>query len=106
MRLTSIFGRKERRHELRRAFGTQLRSGYALPASRQTRGDPLQTKPGRAPLIFHGKLFRQPEPAQKRGVTAAIKRRSAVEPVIGHAKSDHRMDRNYLAGYNFKRLLA
>jgi IS5 family transposase len=60
---------------------------------------------------------------QKRGVTDAIKRdlrrRSAVEPVIGHAKSDHRMDRNFLkgsygdaanallaaAGYNFRRLL-
>jgi len=26
------------------------------------------------------------------------KRRSAIEPVIGHAKSDHRMDRNYLKG--------
>jgi IS5 family transposase len=61
---------------------------------------------------------------QKRGVTDAIKRdlkrRSAIEPVIGHTKSDHRMDRNYLigsagdainavlsaAGYNFRRLLA
>lgn len=61
---------------------------------------------------------------QKRGVTRAIKRdlkrRSAVEPVIGHMKSDHRMDRNFLAhaegdaanavlaavGYNFARLLA
>jgi IS5 family transposase len=61
---------------------------------------------------------------QRRGVTEAIKRdlkrRSAVEPIIGHAKSDHRMDRNYLkgahgdasnavlaaAGYNFRRLLA
>ena len=61
---------------------------------------------------------------QKRGVTDAIKRdlrrRSAIEPVIGHVKSDHRMDRNYLkgstgdainavlaaAGYNFRRLLA
>ena len=61
---------------------------------------------------------------QKRGVTDPIKRdlrrRSAIEPVIGHAKSDHRMDRNYLtgsegdainavlaaAGYNFRRLLA
>ncbi len=61
---------------------------------------------------------------QKRGVTDAIKRdlrrRSAVEPVIGHGKCDHRMDRNYLkgsagdainavlaaAGYNFRRLLA
>ena len=61
---------------------------------------------------------------QKRGVTEAIKRdlrrRSAVEPVIGHAKTEHRMGRNFLkgthgdvanamlaaAGYNFRRLLA
>ncbi|MCS0463799.1 IS5 family transposase, partial [Rhizobium favelukesii] len=39
---------------------------------------------------------------QKRRLTPAIKRqmrrRSAVEPVIGHLKSEHRMDRNYLAG--------
>ncbi len=27
-----------------------------------------------------------------------FKRRSAIEPVIGHAKGDHRMDRNYLKG--------
>jgi len=62
--------------------------------------------------------------SQKRGVTEAIKRdlrrRSAVEPVIGHAKAEHRMGRNFLtgthgdaanavlaaAGYNFRRLLA
>ena len=62
-------------------------------------------------------------PGQKRGVTDAIKRdlrrRSAVEPVIGHAKSEHRMGRNFLKGthgdaanavlaaasYNFRRLL-
>ena len=61
---------------------------------------------------------------QRRRVTETIKRelrrRSAVEPVIGHAKSEHRMGRNYLAGahgdaanavlaaagYNFRRLLA
>jgi len=60
---------------------------------------------------------------QKRNVTNAIKRdlrrRAAVEPVIGHAKEEHRMGRNYLAhaagdainailaavGYNFRRLL-
>jgi IS5 family transposase len=39
---------------------------------------------------------------QKRGVTEQIKRelrrRPAVEPVIGHLKDDHRMDRNFLAG--------
>ena len=60
---------------------------------------------------------------QKRGVTPKIKRelrrRSAVEPVIGHLKSEHRMGRNYLwhcegdaanavlaaVGYNFRRLI-
>ena len=60
---------------------------------------------------------------QKRGVTPRIKRqlrrRSAVEPVIGHLKAEHRMGRNYLwfrrgdaanavlaaVGYNFRRLI-
>ena len=60
---------------------------------------------------------------QKRGVTPTIKRelrrRAAVEPVIGHLKAEHRMGRNYLwfrrgdaanavlaaAGYNFRRLI-
>ena len=60
---------------------------------------------------------------QKRRVTPAIKRemrrRAAVEPVIGHLKNEHRMDRNFLAhrhgdlnnavlaavGYNFRRLI-
>jgi IS5 family transposase len=60
---------------------------------------------------------------QKRNVTKAIqrdlRRRAAVEPVIGHAKEEHRLGRNYLAhaqgdainavlaavGYNFRRLL-
>ena len=27
-----------------------------------------------------------------------MKRRAAVEPVIGHIKAEHRMDRNYLKG--------
>ena len=39
---------------------------------------------------------------QRRGVNAAIKkelrRRSAIEPIIGHAKQDCRMERNYLHG--------
>jgi len=60
---------------------------------------------------------------QKRRMTPAIKRqlrrRSAIEPVIGHLKAEHRMGRNYLwhrngdaanailaaAGYNFRRLI-
>ncbi len=60
---------------------------------------------------------------QVRRVTKPIrremKRRAAVEPVIGHVKAEHRMDRNYLkgrdgdranavlaaAGYNFSLLI-
>jgi IS5 family transposase len=54
-----------------------------------------------------------------RSIKREMRRRAAVEPVIGHLKSDHRLDRNYLqdregdrlnavlaaAGYNFKLLL-
>lgn len=46
--------------------------------------------------------FRVFTAGQKRRVTPAIKRlmrrRSAVEPVIGHIKNEHRMGRNHLAG--------
>jgi transposase, IS5 family len=45
--------------------------------------------------------FRVYTAGQKRRMTPAIKRemrrRAAVEPVIGHIKNEHRMDRNYLA---------
>src|SRR4051794_29773282 len=48
------------------------------------------------------KRFRVYVAGQKRGLTAAIKRafrrRSAVEPTIGHLKNEHRMGRNHLAG--------
>lgn len=48
--------------------------------------------------------FRVFTAGQKRRVVPAIKRqmrrRSAVEPVIGHIKAEHRMGRNYLAGEN------
>jgi transposase, IS5 family len=47
--------------------------------------------PNRFRVFISGQVWR---------TTAAIKRemkrRAAVEPVIGHLKADHRMDRNYL----------
>jgi IS5 family transposase len=67
--------------------------------------------------------FRIYTAGQKRRVTPQIKRemrrRAAIEPVIGHLKAEHRMDRNHLAhasgdavnailaaaGYNFSLLL-
>jgi IS5 family transposase len=74
----------------------------------------------KAPAGYRLKVYTQ---GQKRRMTDQIKRelrrRSAVEPVIGHLKSEHRMDRNFLAGkagdaanailaaagYNFRLLL-
>ena len=71
----------------------------------------------------HKEKFRVWISGQVRGVTKPIrremKRRAAVEPVIGHTKAEHRMGRNYLkgrdgdrinavlaaAGYNFALLL-
>jgi IS5 family transposase len=71
----------------------------------------------------HEQKFRVWISGQVRRVTASIrremKRRAAVEPVIGHVKTEHRMDRNYFkgrdgdrvnavlaaAGYNFGLLL-
>ena len=71
----------------------------------------------------HKEKFRVWISGQARRVTRAIrremKRRAAVEPVIGHMKAEHRMDRNHLkgrdgdrinavlaaAGYNFALLL-
>ncbi|GAB1394879.1 IS5-like element IS1478 family transposase [Rhodocyclaceae bacterium] len=44
-------------------------------------------------IIHRGKLKRLTRSQRK-----ALKRRQAVEPVIGHLKSDHRMDRNWLKG--------
>jgi len=73
-----------------------------------------------APLSHRFKVYTS---GQKRRVTPAIKRemrrRAAIEPVIGHIKNEHRMGRNYLAGtrgdainailaaagYNFRLLL-
>jgi len=71
----------------------------------------------------HPHKFRVWISGQVRRVTGSIrremKRRAAVEPVIGHLKAEHRMGRNYLkgpegdrinavlaaAGYNFSLLL-
>lgn len=73
-----------------------------------------------APLAHRFKVYTS---GQKRRMTPAIKRemrrRAAIEPVIGHIKNEHRMGRNYLAhtqgdainavlaaaGYNFRQLL-
>jgi len=39
-------------------------------------------------------------PRVTQSIRREMKRRAAVEPVIGHLKAEHRMDRNYLKGRN------
>ena len=66
-----------------------------------------------------GRVFVSGRKALKPHLKAEMKRRSAVEPVIGHMKADHRMGRNHLKGrsgdgfnvkmaaidFNFRRIL-
>jgi hypothetical protein len=73
----------------------------------------VMTGTSRELTISHGAQF----PALTETIKRELRRRSAVEPVIGHAKAEHRMGRNYLvgtqgdaanavlatAGYNFRR---
>ncbi len=76
-------------------------------------------RPQRAARLQVQGLYRRPEAAREPKIKREMRRRSAVEPVIGHLKSEHRMGRNYLwyrqgdainavlaaAGYNFRLLL-
>jgi IS5 family transposase len=98
-----------------------------IPAIEQLVGNTIQRlhadagyRGHNAPSEYKFKVYTS---RQKRRVTPAIKRemkrRAAVEPVIGHTKEEHRMGRNYLAGrhgdannavlaaagYNFRRLI-
>jgi IS5 family transposase len=58
----------------------------------------------------HPNKFRVWITGQVRRTTAAIKRemkrRAAIEPVIGHLKAEHRMGRNYLKGQDGDRVNA
>jgi len=72
--------------QLERLTGSSIERGYV---DRGYRGHGLD----------HRRVFIS---GQRRGITATIRRelrrRSAIEPVIGHMKTDGRLDRNFLAG--------
>ena len=46
-----------------------------------------------------GKVLKRDTKYQKEVKRAKFRRRAAIEPIIGHVKSDHRMARNYLKGF-------
>jgi IS5 family transposase len=90
--------------------------GYRGHRQNQSHFDPETRQDIRAPW----RVFMAGRKARKPHLKAELKRRSAIEPVIGHLKSDHRMGRNYLKGkagdrfnvkmaaigFNFRRVLA
>ena len=67
----------------------------------------------------HGHVVRYIPCNAKRSFQRLLRRRSSIEPSIGHLQSDHRLDRNHLTGqegdrinallaavgYNFRKLL-
>src|SRR5438874_3775066 len=77
------------------------RPASRLAASMSTRGTEVHN---------HKEKFRVWISGQVRGVTKPIRRemrrRAAVEPVIGHTKAEHRMGRNYLKGRDGDRINA
>ena len=90
--------------------------GYKGHKQNQSRFDPETHQDVRNPW----KVYMSGRKGLKPHLKKELKRRSAVEPIIGHLKEDHRMDRNYLKGkdgdrfnvkmaaigFNFRRILA
>ncbi len=82
-------------HRLQATIEQSVRTGgletKRIYVDRGYRGDDYQ---GSGRVVIAG---------QKRGLTPTIrreqKRRNGLEATIGHAKFDHRMDRNYLLGH-------
>ncbi len=51
-------------------------------------------------ISIPGTVLKRDTKYQKDKKREKFRRRAAIEPIIGHLKSDHRMQRNYLKGFN------
>src|SRR5690606_35974203 len=96
------------------AFDTNLYDGHTLPAVLLQ----IQRLHGHVPTTalcdrgyrgkkkFHDTSIKIPSPPTKESDSALrelmkkrFRKRAGIEPVIGHLKSDHRLGRNFLAGF-------
>ena len=101
---------------LKQVSDTLKKSPQAVIADRGYRG---KTKIADTQIIIPKPLSKQATAYQKTKIRKRFRRRAAIEPVIGHMKTDFRMARNFLKGvkgdqinalmagaaWNFKRLL-
>ncbi len=69
--------------------GVKLRQSYKF------KGKEEMIKSAR---YFHARQYKRGQVSVKRQLKRALKRRTAIEPVIGHIKQEHRMGVNYLHG--------
>jgi IS5 family transposase len=83
--------------QVARLVGWQPKNAYC---DRGYKGNPKQV----GATAVH--LANRRKSSMTRGEWRWFKRRSAIEPVIGHMKGDHRMDRNYLKGTEGDRMNA
>ena len=82
----------------------------ALTSAQSNRMDPIQEAicdrgyQGKKEVLgvqisIPGKVLKRDTKYQKEIKREKFRRRAAIEPIIGHVKSDHRMERNYLVGF-------
>lgn len=64
------------------------------------RGYRGKTRIGEQRIIIPGPPGKGTSKATQAKMRKRFQRRAAIEPVIGHLKSDHRLDRNFLKGFN------
>jgi IS5 family transposase len=96
--------------QIKRLVGWEAQNAYC---DKGYKGNPKQL--GKTNVLLANRRKKSMKPGEWRW----FKRRSAIEPVIGHMKQDHRMDRNYLrrkdgdkmnvllaaCGFNLRKLL-
>jgi IS5 family transposase len=77
--------------QIKRLIGWEAANAYVVKGNK---GYPKQL--GSTAIHLANRRKKSMKPSESRW----FKRRSAIEPVIGHMKQDNRMDRNYLKGTN------
>jgi len=86
-------------HSLQGAIEQTVRlTGQAPQTATVDRGYRGKNQVGTTQVIRPSKPLKRDNTYQKRKKRRHCRRRAAIEPVIGHLKSDHRVMRNYLKG--------
>lgn len=78
---------------------TEALTGAVPTAAIVDRGSRGTRRIGETEILVPGPKPKEQTPHHPRLMRQRFRRRCAIEPVIGHLKSDYRLDRNYLKGF-------